>query len=197
MKASETLRRSAVVVLAALLGLLVLQSTALGHNRRFSTRVSLAYNSPNFVGTVSSNNSSCASSREVVLYERQRGGGALPVGSDTTDAGGNFSIAQPGADGQYFVSVSARVLGGGYAHSHTCNGARSSSMPAGSGVLGGRLTTGGNGGIGGAGTGGAAGAGSGLPLTGIAIGGFVATGLALIGLGTVLARRRRSTVPTS
>ncbi len=193
MKASEMIKRSAVVVLAALLGLLVLQSTALAHHRTFPTHVSLDYAAPNFVGTVSSSNSACVSSREVVLYERQRGGGSLPVGSATTDASGNFSIAQPGADGRYYVTVSARNLSGGYSHSHTCDGARSSTTPAGSGVLGGRQATDGNGGVAGTGTG----AGSGLPFTGVAIGGFVVTGLALIGLGTVLARRRRSSLPSS
>lgn len=178
-------RRITALLFGVLLGTLMLQGVATAHNRHFPTQVSLSYDGTNFTGTVSSSNSACVP-RQVTLFERQLGGGATPVGSDTTDGSGDFTIPQPGADGLYFVTVSASNLGGGYGHSHVCNGAQSRTVPAGSGVLGGSLGNGDDNGNGGGVLGGT------LPSTGAAITGFAAVALLLIALGIVLVRRRNS-----
>ena len=133
--------------------------------------------------------------RQVTLFERQVGGGAEAVGGTTTDADGNFSIPQPGADGQYYVTVSARNLpGGGYAEVDSCEGARSEDVPAGSGEIGGAGEDdddddGDEGGI----AGDDDGDGAGLPFTGSELGAFAALSLALIGAGALLVRRNRMT----
>nr|MBA2600674.1 hypothetical protein [Actinomycetota bacterium] len=188
MNQAGTARKSTALLLAALVGVLMMFSgSASAHNRHFSTPVTLSYDGTNFTGYVSSQNSACVPGRTVTLFERQPGGGATAVGSTTTDGSGNFTIPQPGADGLYFVTVSAGNLGGGYGHSHVCNGAESRTVPAGSGVLGGSQGNGnGNGG------GGVAGAGGTLPFTGAEIAGFVVVAFLLIALGTVLVRRRNS-----
>lgn len=180
-----TARKSTALLLAALVGVLMMFSgSASAHNRHFSTHVTLSYDGTNFTGTVSSQNSACVPGRTVTLFERQPGGGATAVGSTTTDGSGNFTIPQPGADGLYFVTVSAGNLGGGYGHSHVCDGAESRTVPAGSGVLGGSQGNGNGGGV--------AGAGGTLPFTGAEIAGFVVVAFLLIALGTVLVRRRNS-----
>lgn len=133
--------------------------------------------------------------RQVTLFERQVGGGAEAVGGTTTDADGNFSIPQPGADGQYYVTVSARNLPGGYAQVDSCEGARSEDVPAGSGEIGGAGEDDDgddgddDGGIAGEDDGDA----PGLPFTGSELGAFAALSLALIGAGALLVRRNRMT----
>ena len=107
------------------------------------------------------------------------------MGSDTTDAQGNWVVPAPGARGNYYAVVDERSEGG-YGHSHVCKGARSRTM--GGGILGGGGAAGGGRGAGGAG--GVAG-GGGLPFTGTQAALFTGIALALIGTGTVLVRRAR------
>jgi LPXTG-motif cell wall-anchored protein len=154
------------------------------------TSVTLSYESPNFVGTVSSPNPACEPGRTVTLFERQVGGGAEAVGSTTSGAGGDFSIPQPGADGQYFVGVSARQLPGGYG-ADSCQAAQSETVPAGSGVLGGLQEDDDDAAADDAAAGD-------LPFTGTAgIVGFTALGALLVGAGLLILRRNRRLRSTS
>jgi len=175
-----------------LLGMLMASAVvgpAFGQTSSAPTSVTLSYESPDFVGTVSSQNPDCVPGRQVTLFERQVGGGAEAVGATTTSGDGSFSIPQPGADGQYYVTVSARQLPGGYGQSDFCQGTRSDTVPAGSGVLGGTDEDDddedADGGIGS------------LPFTGAqGVVQLTALSLLLIGLGLVLVRRsrRRNTI---
>ena len=178
-------RRTGFVVLTLLLGLVLAAGPADAHARKFSTQVSLdKYDGTTFSGQVRSQNDDCVPARQVTLFQRARGGNDAARGAVITDADGNYSFALPDEDGLFYVVVSPKNLGGGYGHSHSCNGARSNTVKAGSGgVLGATL---GQGGISGAGEGG-------LPFTGTQ-GVAVFTGLAavLIAAGLVLVRRNRS-----
>jgi len=179
-------KRAGFFALTLSLGLIMTTSPAQAHARTFSTSVSLSYDGTNFVGQVSSESSDCVPDRLVTLFERQIGGGAVAVGSDSTDSSGNFSIPQPGADGQYHVTVSAENLDGGYNHSHSCAGAQSEAEPAGSGILGGSEEEDDDGDVAGA-------AEDTLPGTGAqGVIAFTALAVALIAAGLVLVRRYRS-----
>jgi hypothetical protein len=184
-------KRATYLILGVMAALVVVPATAQAQVSSAPTSVTLRYESPNFVGTVSSPNPDCEPGRQVTLFERQVGGGAEAVGGTTTDAGGNFSIPQPGADGQFFVTVSARNLPGGYGQVDSCEGAQSETAPAGSGILGGSDEDDDgddDGGIAGEDDG----DGAGLPFTGSELGAFAALSLALIGAGALLVRRNRS-----
>jgi len=188
-------KRATYLILSVMAALVVVPATAQAQVSTAPTSVTLRYESPNFVGTVSSPEPDCVPGRQVTLFERQVGGGAEAVGGTTTDADGNFSIPQPGADGQYYVTVSARNLpGGGYAEVDSCEGARSEDVPAGSGEIGGAGEDDDDdddddGGIAGEDDG----DGAGLPFTGSELGAFAALSLALIGAGALLVRRNRMT----
>ena len=188
-------KRATYLILGVMAALVVVPATAQAQVSTAPTSVTLRYESPNFVGTVSSPEPDCVPGRQVTLFERQVGGGAEAVGGTTTDADGNFSIPQPGADGQYYVTVSARNLPGGYAQVDSCEGARSEDVPAGSGEIGGAGED--DDGDDGDDDGGIAGEddgdGAGLPFTGSELGAFAALSLALIGAGALLVRRNRMT----
>jgi len=158
--------------------LVVVPATAQAQVSSAPTSVTLRYESPNFVGTVPSPNPDCEPDRQVTLIEHQVGGGAEAVGGGTTDADGNFSIPLPGADGQFFVTVSRRDIGG-YGQLDSCEGAQSDVARAGSSILGGSDEDNGDG--------------AGLPFTGSELGAFAALSLALIGAGALLVRRNRMT----
>ena len=138
-------RRTSFLVLILLLGLVLAASPADAHGRKFNSRVSLSYNGSSFSGQVSSQNDDCESARQVTLFQRARGGNDVSRGITTTDANGNFSFSLPGENGLFYVVVSAKNLPGSeYTHSHTCKGARSRTVKAGSGgVLGANLAQGG------------------------------------------------------
>ena len=182
-------KRTIYLSLGVLCATAIMIAPAQGQASTAPTSVTLSYESPNFVGTVSSPNPDCEPGRTVTLFERQVGGGAEAVGSTTSGAGGDFSIAQPGADGQYYVGVSARQLPGGYG-ADSCQAAQSETAPAGSGVLGG-LQEDDDDDDDDDGDGGAT---AGLPFTGTGgIVGFTLLSLLLIGLGLTLVRRNRRT----
>jgi len=177
-------RRTGFVLLTLLLGLVLAASPADAHGRKFPTQVSLNYDDTTFSGQVRSQEDACVSAREVTLFQRARGGNDAARGTVTTDTDGNYSFTLPGENGLFYVMVSAKTLPGSeYGHSHTCNGARSRTVKAGSGgVLGSAL---GQGGIG-AGD-------SGLPFTGSqGVIALTALAAALIAAGVVLVRRNRS-----
>jgi LPXTG-motif cell wall-anchored protein len=130
------MRRTSIFALTLLVGLVVATGPAQAHARKFSTRVSLSYDGTSFSGQVSSGNADCESARQVTLFQRARGGDVVR-GTTTTGADGSFSFALPGENGLFYVVVNSKNLPGGYAHSHSCNGARSGTVRAGSGgVLG-------------------------------------------------------------
>ncbi|MGH2798773.1 MAG: LPXTG cell wall anchor domain-containing protein [Thermoleophilaceae bacterium] len=173
-------KRTTYLILGALLALAAMATPALAQTTA-PTSVSLSYEDPNFVGTVSSPNPDCEPGRSVTLFERQVGGGAEAVGSTTSQPGGDFSIPQPGADGQYFVTVSARQLPDGYG-AGSCEAAQSETVPAGSGILGGAQEDDDD-----------DDAAAGLPFTGTAgIVGFTALGALLVGAGLLMVRRNRA-----
>jgi len=182
------MRRTSIFALILVLGLIVATGPAQAHARKFSTRVSLSYNGSSFSGQVSSRNAACESARQVTLFQRARGGD-VARGTTTTDGSGNFSFALPGENGLFYVVVSSKILPGGYAHSHSCKGARSGTVRAGSGgVLGAGQGQGGT--VSGAAGGAADGS---LPFTG-SQGVISLTALAalLIAAGAVLVRRNRA-----
>lgn len=185
-------KRATYLILGVMAALVVVPATAQAQVSTAPTSVTLRYESPNFVGTVSSPNPDCEPGRQVTLFERQVDGGAEAVGGTTTDADGNFSIPLPGADGQFFVTVSRRDIGG-YGQLDSCEGAQSEDAPAGSGIIGGSLDDDDDddddGGIAGEDDG----DGAGLPFTGSELGAFAALSLALIGAGALLVRRNRMT----
>jgi len=115
-------KRATYLILGVMAALVVVPATAQAQVSSAPTSVTLRYESPNFVGTVPSPNPDCEPDRQVTLIERQVGGGAEAVGGGTTDADGNFSIPLPGADGQFFVTVSRRDIGG-YGQLDSCEGA--------------------------------------------------------------------------
>ena len=137
-------RRTSFLALILLLGLVLAASPADAHGRKFNSRVSLSYNGSSFSGQVSSQNDDCESARQVTLFQRARGG-AVARGTTTTSADGSFSFGLPGENGLFYVVVSAKILPGSeYTHAHTCKGARSRTVKAGSGgVLGANLAQGG------------------------------------------------------
>jgi hypothetical protein len=177
------LARSAGLLLGALVVVALLAPPALAHRFRANTKITIDYDGTNFFGTVTSKKEpSCEAGRTVTVIRRQPGAD-LVVGSDTTDAQGNWLVPAPGAQGNYYAVVDERSEGG-YGHSHVCKGARSRTL--GSGVLGGG---GGGGDV--AGGGGDVAGGGGLPFTGTQAALFTGIALALIGTGTVLVRRTR------
>ena len=181
--------RTGIFALALLLGLVLAASPAHAHARRFPTQVSLSYDGTTFSGQVRSQNSACVPARQVTLFQRARGGNDVSRGTTTTDGGGNFSFTLPGENGLFYVVVSAKNLPGGYAHSHSCNGAQSRTVKAGSGgVLGAGQEQGDDDGtdVGGAtqGT---------LPTTGTQVViASIALAAVLIAVGLLLVRRNRS-----
>jgi LPXTG-motif cell wall-anchored protein len=183
------MRRASIFALTLLLGLVVATGPAQAHARKFSTRVSLSYDGSSFSGQVSSRNAACESARQVTLFQRARGGD-VARGTTATDGSGNFSFALPGENGLFYVVVNSKILPGGYAHSHSCKGARSGTVKAGTGgVLGagqGQGGTQGQGGVGGVTDGS-------LPFTG-SQGVISLTALAalLIAAGAILVRRNRA-----
>ncbi|MGH2787986.1 MAG: LPXTG cell wall anchor domain-containing protein [Actinomycetota bacterium] len=173
--------------MAAAIGVLLLVGfapSALGHDRSFSTSVTFNYDGVNFYGRVSSPSQGCVAGRTVVLYRQ----GAV-VGSDTTDAEGNYVIPQPGAGGADYHVVVRASTNSSYGHRHVCNAAQSRTL--GEDVLGAGEGQDGEGEVAGAGVG--VGelpdtGGNGVPFA--AVGG----GLLLLGAGLlVVALRRRPT----
>jgi LPXTG-motif cell wall-anchored protein len=187
------MRRTSIFALTLLLGLVIATGPAQAHARKFNTRVSLSYDGSSFSGQVSSNNADCEPARQVTLFQRAVGGD-VARGTTTTGADGSFSFALPGENGLFYAVVSAKNLPGGYNHSHSCNGARSRTVKAGSGgVLGAGQGRGGLGGVASAGDGS-------LPFTGTqGVISLTALAALLIAAGLVLVRRNRarSRVPSS
>jgi LPXTG-motif cell wall-anchored protein len=177
------MRRTSIFALTLLLGLVVATGPAQAHARKFSTRVSLSYDGSAFSGQVSSNNAACESARNVTLFQRAVGGD-VARSSTTTGSDGSFSFALPGENGLFYAVVSSKNLPGGYAHSHSCNGARSRTVRAGTGgVLGAGEGRGGLGGV----TDGS------LPFTGSqGVMSLTALAALLIAAGVVLVRRNRA-----
>ena len=183
------MRRTSIFALTLLLGLVVAAGPAQAHARKFSTRVSLSYDGSSFSGQVSSRNAACESSRNVTLFQRARGGDVARA-TTTTGGDGSFSFALPGENGLFYVVVSAKNLPSPYAHSHSCNGARSGTVRAGTGgVLG--AGQGQGGGI--QGQGAVSGADGSLPFTGSqGVISLTAIAALLIAAGAVLVKRNRA-----
>lgn len=107
-------------------------ATASAHTIKFETKVTAKYTPGNpsdenetakFDGTVTSDKQRCQENREVLVKLRQ-GLETFIVGTDITDAEGNWSTTQPPGDayapGEYVAVAPKKVLRDTARHLHVC-----------------------------------------------------------------------------
>ena len=107
-------------------------ATASAHTVKSDTKVTAKYTPGNssdetktarFDGTVTSDKQRCQENREVLVKLRQ-GDDTFIVGTDITDAEGNWSTTQPPgsvyAPGEYFAVAPKKVLRDTARHLHVC-----------------------------------------------------------------------------
>jgi hypothetical protein len=85
-------------------------STADGHQFNAKTTVVVTEVVPTgAAGTISSPRKACLAGREVTLF-RQQGRGGRRIGTDLTDAEGNWAVEESLLAGTYYARVSAETL---------------------------------------------------------------------------------------
>ena len=77
-----------------------------------ATTITIAYNNPNFTGTVSSTSPSCVAGRTVNIRQVQ-GSTSTIIATGATNASGNYTIPFPNAHGSFFAEAPAVFAGGG------------------------------------------------------------------------------------
>jgi hypothetical protein len=132
--ASRIRRRPAIV--SAAIALVVasgMGAPAEAHTAAFSTTQTLPFlrdtTHEAFSGQISSALADCASGQPVTLYRAAAAGSTVAtiVGSTTSDSGGAWSIALPGAAGSYYATTPQVVLKSP-AHKHTCAASKSNTV---------------------------------------------------------------------
>lgn len=108
----------------------VFVASATAHKVKIDTTVTAKFNKPNpkdpyatgnFDGSVNSNKARCEKNRKVTLRQRAADGSSVAVGTDFTDANGDWVIAPSSAGpGTYFAKVAKKVLRKNKKHRHIC-----------------------------------------------------------------------------
>lgn len=115
---------SFLVVILSLVGLEAARAQA-----SFPSTITINYDGTNFTGTVGSTSPSCVSGRTVTVF-REEGATDAVVGSAFTNSAGNYTVSAPGANGQFYATVSTTTIGT-YGGSFTCQGATSNTITVG------------------------------------------------------------------
>jgi len=123
------LRRSGMALLLAVGLCLGWTTSAVAQASSSPSTITLTYDGTNFRGTVDSPNAACRSGRLVTVF-REQGDNDASMGTAFTDASGNYSLASPGANGQFYAVVSA-TSSGGYGSTTTCEAATSNVVTVG------------------------------------------------------------------
>jgi hypothetical protein len=110
-----------LAVLAAVLSLLAVGAgVATAHTFRAASEVTITYNDAQdrFQGRVSSERPRCVKNRLVVVF-RDNPGDDAPVGSDTTNDNGFWTVEQKNARGDFYAKVFRRKHTS-TGHTHVC-----------------------------------------------------------------------------
>jgi len=110
-----------LAVLAAVLSLLAVGvGVAAAHTFRADSEVTITYNDAKerFQGRVSSDRPRCVKNRLVVVF-RDNPGEDAPVGSDTTNDNGFWSVEEKNARGDFYAKVLRRKQTSA-GHTHVC-----------------------------------------------------------------------------
>ena len=115
--------RTAILATLALMSV-VLVDRAAGHTARYDSTVTAKFdkNTDAFDGAVASTKRRCVKNREVTVRLRATDGSTTAVGTEATDAAGDWVIqpASAPAAGTYFAEAAKKVLRKNSKHRHIC-----------------------------------------------------------------------------
>lgn len=123
---SRIIRRIIGIATGALLIAGLMAPTVGAHERTFDSNVTIRLDGNVFKGAVGNPRAECQRGRTVTVFKIRRNGNLRRVGSDRTNANGNWFVPteDPRPEGRFFARGRPESFGR-YRHLHRCGGDRS------------------------------------------------------------------------